>query len=56
MAAEDEVVRLRVSDDGDTPARRPAGSPGYGLAGMTERARLLGGTCDAGRRRTGAGP
>ncbi len=56
VAAEDEVVRLRVSDDGDTPARRPAGSPGYGLAGMTERARLLGGTCDAGRRRTGAGP
>jgi signal transduction histidine kinase len=41
-------VRLRVSDDGDTSVLRPGGSPGYGLIGMIERARLLGGTCEAG--------
>jgi signal transduction histidine kinase len=42
----DEVsVRLRVSDDG---LRSPFGTPGYGLIGMSERAGLLGGTCQAG--------
>jgi len=40
------VVRLRVHDDGD-PAR-PASTVGYGLLGMAERAKLLGGTCQAG--------
>lgn len=42
----DMSVRLRVSDDGDAPTR-PAGS-GFGLAGMRERAELLGGTLEAG--------
>ncbi len=46
VAADDTSVRLRVSDDGDTGTLRPAG--GYGLVGMTERAGLLGGTCEAG--------
>jgi signal transduction histidine kinase len=44
-------VRLRVSDDGATPDRPdgvPTASDGYGLAGMRERAALLGGTLDAG--------
>ena len=41
-------VRLRVNDDGDTSIMRPATSPGYGLIGMSERAGLLGGTCEAG--------
>jgi signal transduction histidine kinase len=45
VAADDKAVRLQVSDDGDT---RPAGTPGYGLVGMAERAGLLGGTCAAG--------
>ena len=41
-----DVVRLRVHDDGD--AARPANGVGYGLLGMAERAKLLGGTVQAG--------
>ncbi|WP_246052924.1 sensor histidine kinase [Actinocorallia herbida] len=48
VAADDALVRLRVSDDGDTGLIRPSTSPGYGLIGMIERAQLLGGTCTAG--------
>jgi signal transduction histidine kinase len=40
------VVRLRVHDDGE--AARPATTAGYGLLGMAERAKLLGGACQAG--------
>ncbi|KAA1417068.1 sensor histidine kinase [Nocardioides humilatus] len=40
------VVRLRVHDDGE--AARPSTSGGYGLLGMAERAKLLGGACQAG--------
>lgn len=40
------VVRLRVHDDGE--AARPATTAGYGLLGMAERAKLLGGACRAG--------
>ncbi|MGV9379272.1 sensor histidine kinase [Nonomuraea sp. NPDC003707] len=46
VAADDTSVRLRVSDDGETGSANPM--PGYGLIGMTERAGLLGGTCEAG--------
>ncbi len=47
VADEGDVVRLTVRDDGEAAAtgRSP---PGYGLAGMTERAALLGGTLRAG--------
>jgi signal transduction histidine kinase len=48
VAADEASVRLRVSDAGDVSATRPAASPGFGLVGMTERASLLGGTCEAG--------
>ncbi|HVQ96450.1 MAG TPA: histidine kinase [Mycobacteriales bacterium] len=48
VAADDAVVRLRVSDDGEASAVRPTAAPGYGLIGMIERAHLLGGTCVAG--------
>ncbi len=48
VAADDTSVRLRVSDDGESGPARPAGSGGYGLIGMIERADLLGGTCEAG--------
>jgi signal transduction histidine kinase len=41
-----DVVRLRVHDDGG--AARPASTGGYGLLGMAERAKLLGGACQAG--------
>ena len=41
-----ERVKLEVTDDGDTVGSTPAG---YGIAGMTERAALLGGTLEAGR-------
>ncbi|MGK8503208.1 sensor histidine kinase [Nocardia asiatica] len=46
VTADATAVRLVVRDDG-TPTRS-VGSPGYGLAGMIERADLLGGTCSAG--------
>jgi signal transduction histidine kinase len=47
VAADDSSVRLRVSDDGEPVSAVPAAS-GFGLVGMAERARLLGGTCEAG--------
>lgn len=40
------VVRLRVHDDGEAPRLSTTG--GYGLLGMGERAKLLGGACQAG--------
>ncbi|MFF2274598.1 sensor histidine kinase [Agromyces sp. NPDC058126] len=40
-------VRLEVHDDGEAVA---SGRPGFGLTGMAERAALLGGRCEAGRR------
>lgn len=40
-------VRLRVTDDGLTHARSGV-QPGFGLTGMAERARLLGGSLSAG--------
>lgn len=39
-----DAVRLRVHDDGAPVGRR---GDGWGLAGMRERAALLGGSCDA---------
>ncbi len=41
----DADVRVRVADDGRPTTAAPAG---YGVAGMVERATLLGGTCQAG--------
>ena len=44
---EGDVVRLRVSDDGQTEPGTAA-EPGFGLLGMAERAQLLGGSLVAG--------
>ncbi|MGW6541449.1 sensor histidine kinase [Streptomyces massasporeus] len=48
----DGALHLSVRDDGTGPA--PGGTPGFGLVGMRERARSVGGTLDAGPR-TGGG-
>ncbi|MGH9151582.1 MAG: sensor histidine kinase [Acidimicrobiales bacterium] len=52
VSDEDDVVRLRVHDDGATTS---PGHPtsGFGLLGMTERASLLGGVLRAGPRPEG---
>ncbi|WP_368731359.1 ATP-binding protein, partial [Cellulomonas carbonis] len=52
VRVDDDAVRLRVHDDGEpvAPSRR---GDGWGLAGMGERAALLGGRCDAGPDPTG---
>jgi signal transduction histidine kinase len=41
-------LELDVSDDGTAAVPVPAAGPGRGLAGMRERAAMLGGTLDAG--------
>ncbi len=48
VTGEENCVRLTVSDDGE-PSPPGANSPsGYGLVGMAERTKLLGGTLEAG--------
>ncbi len=48
VRGEDDCVRLTVGDDGDAGAFDPRSSSGFGLIGMAERARLLGGALSAG--------
>jgi signal transduction histidine kinase len=43
-------VRITVVDDGHGGGPATASAPGFGLVGMAERAKLLGGTFDAGPR------
>ncbi|MFZ6005296.1 MAG: sensor histidine kinase [Actinomycetota bacterium] len=47
---DDDHVRLTVVDDGRGGVAPTASAPGFGLLGMAERAKLLGGTFDAGPR------
>ena len=42
------LVEVRVHDDGDTSHLTAVPESGFGLVGMSERARLLGGSCVAG--------
>ncbi|WP_244328955.1 sensor histidine kinase [Streptomyces marokkonensis] len=51
LREEDGTLRLSVTDDGTGPT--PGGTPGFGLVGMRERARSVGGTLDAGPREGG---
>jgi len=48
VSGDDDCVRLTVGDDGDTGPFDPRSSSGFGLIGMAERAKLLGGTLEAG--------
>jgi signal transduction histidine kinase len=52
VTGDDECVRLTVRDDGETGPAGSDPSSGYGLAGMAERAALLGGTLEAGPSRS----
>jgi len=47
LQGDERTVSLTVRDDGDT-VRGPAPEPGFGLLGMTERAKLLGGSLESG--------
>ena len=53
VTGDDDHVRLTVRDDGDGGSAGAASTVGYGLVGMAERARLLGGTLEAGPCRDG---
>jgi signal transduction histidine kinase len=44
----DDHVRVTVVDDGRSSGSTPTPVPGFGLIGMAERAKLLGGTFAAG--------
>ncbi|MCU1354931.1 MAG: hypothetical protein JWM89_349 [Acidimicrobiales bacterium] len=51
VRGETDCVQLTVGDDGDAGAGGPRSSTGFGLIGMAERAKLLGGTLEAGPNR-----
>jgi len=51
VSGDDDYVRLTVGDDGDAGAFDPRSASGFGLIGMAERAKLLGGTLEAGPSR-----
>ena len=53
VAGGDDSVRLTVWDDGDARPADAGSSSGFGLLGMAERARLLGGAFEAGPNRAG---
>ena len=51
VSGDDDCVRLTVGDDGDAGSFDPRSASGFGLIGMAERAKLLGGTLEAGPNR-----
>ena len=48
VRGEEDCVRLTVGDDGDSVPFDPDSTSGFGLIGMAERSKLLGGTLRAG--------
>lgn len=52
IRCEDAALRVTVTDDGKA-AENPSHTPGFGLVGMRERARSVGGTVEAGPREGG---
>jgi signal transduction histidine kinase len=53
VTGDDDCVRLTVWDDGEAHPAAAGASSGFGLLGMAERARLLGGAFEAGPNRDG---
>jgi signal transduction histidine kinase len=53
VTGDHDSVRLTVWDDGDARPADAASASGFGLLGMAERARLLGGAFEAGPNRAG---
>jgi signal transduction histidine kinase len=51
VSGDDDCIRLAVGDDGDPAPFDPRSTSGFGLIGMAERAKLLGGTLEAGPSR-----
>jgi signal transduction histidine kinase len=51
VRGEPDCVRMTVHDDGDPGPFDPRTATGFGLVGMAERAKLLGGTLEAGPSR-----
>ena len=49
----EDLVRLTVVDDGEGGGPSTPSASGFGLIGMAERAKLLGGTFDAGPSASG---
>ncbi|MGW7274950.1 sensor histidine kinase [Streptomyces sp. NPDC054864] len=53
VRSEGPALRVTVVDDGPAAAQDPSHTPGFGLVGMRERARSVGGTLEAGPRPDG---
>ena len=53
VQGDDDCIQIAVVDDGRSGAASTTAAPGFGLVGMAERAKLLGGTFAAGPRAEG---